>query len=135
MMFSFLVIDDDDLDCMIAKKFISLTGKATEISVMQSANEALNFLSGFEYTAPSFSWVIVLDVMMPGMDGFQFLDEFSKFPPSIKRHFRIMILTLSNDPYRLKKLGEYPTVSAVLEKPITLEKLNDTLLKIQESVA
>ncbi|MDX3915422.1 MAG: response regulator [Pseudosphingobacterium sp.] len=134
MMFSFLVIDDDDLDGLIAKKFISLTGKAKNVLLMQSGREALDHLAAFELTMVDATWIIVLDLMMPGMDGFQFLDEFSKLPASVKQHFRIMILTLSSDPYRLKKLAHYATVNAVLEKPITLDKLNSTLARIEQTI-
>lgn len=130
MAYPFVVIDDNDFDCLIISKIISLTNKNEEVLVFKEAKAALAHVTALQFSAFNSQWVIVLDILMPEMDGFQFLDEFLKLPHDLQKHFKIIILTLSNNPHTLKRLTNYEAVNAILEKPITLEKLNTTLREI-----
>jgi len=130
MIYPFIVIDDSPLDCLIVKKIISFSGKSSDVIVFNDAGKALEHIRSLaENELPPMS-VITLDIMMPIMDGFEFLEQFLTLPEEVQQHFKIIILSLSNHPYTIKRLQGYDIVGAIIEKPITIEKLNATLTNI-----
>ena len=60
---------------------------------------------------------------MPQMNGWEFLDEFKKFPDAVKRKCKIFMLTSSIDPNDIKKSKTYDVVKNFITKPLTKEKL------------
>ncbi|WP_345229921.1 response regulator [Olivibacter ginsenosidimutans] len=127
MMYPFIVIDDSPLDCLIVKKIISFSGKSADIVVFNDANKALEHIRALAINQLPPLTIITLDIMMPIMDGFEFLEQFLTLPETVQHHFKIIILSLSNHPYTIKRLQGYSIVEAIIEKPITIEKLNSTL--------
>ena len=70
---------------------------------------------------------ILLDLNMPVMDGWQFLDEFISLP--ITKEIHIFIMTSSIDPADIEMAGKYKVVKEYIMKPITTQKL-DVLCKL-----
>ena len=127
MTFPFVVIDDSALDCLIVKKIIGFSGWSTGVTVYNDVLGALEYIRNTPIDELPPLTIVTLDIMMPVMDGFDFLDNFVALPAERQQRFKIVVLTLSNNAHTLKRLANYDIVKTVVEKPITIDKLNQAL--------
>src|SRR5580704_5049325 len=93
-----LLIDDNYIDNFVTRKILEGGNFAETITVVRSATEAINSLRE-GIVKPD---VIFLDVRMPLMSGFEFLEEFDKIDID-KSHIRIFMLSSSLDPLDMRK--------------------------------
>lgn len=114
-----IVIDDDEIDIFITSTFIKMTGLGERISTFDLATEALDFLKKEKEELEKDQGLIFLDINMPEMNGFAFLESFSKFPSSIKRSFKIIMLSSSIHLNDIIKAKENPLVYKFMHKPLT----------------
>lgn len=116
-----ILIDDNSLDNFINKKMIESNGFAEKVNDYQDAREALEFLK----KAPEQDWpeIIFLDIMMPEMDGFMFLDEFEKLPEEQRHKIKIVMLSTSESFKDLNRANKNPFVKKFLNKPLTQQVL------------
>ena len=116
MELSFLVIDDSELDCFIARKIIEHTDEKLSVKTIQNAQYALETIS--ENTVPDNDLVVVilLDLQMPLMNGFQFVEEFEKFPGEMKKGYKIVVLS-SLPPHHCPHPPYYTPFSTLLQSP------------------
>ena len=133
--FSFIVIDDSELDCFVIQKVIEHTDNSLSIQTYQNAQEALEVIrnSGKINTQPA---IILLDLQMPDMNGFEFVEEFEKFPPEIKNNYKIIILSIissERDHIDLRRKFTSDKVNSVIEKPLTTEKLYSVLSRLRSA--
>ncbi|MEH6307424.1 response regulator [Olivibacter sp. CPCC 100613] len=122
MKYPFIVIDDSPIDCLIVKKVIGFSGKSSDVRVFNDATLALQYIENEEECKRTSISFITLDIMMPIMNGFEFLDKFIDLPKSIQDRYKIIILSLSNNEHTLKRLQKYSVIEAIVEKPITMDK-------------
>ena len=120
-----LLIDDNTIDNYIAKTIISKRGAAAKTSVMISAIDALEYLETLKNNSEEFPDAIFLDIQMPEMDGFGFLEEFKVFPASIIAKTAVFMLTSSSDPEDIKRSREYSVVKKYYSKPLNERILNE----------
>ncbi len=131
MELSFIVIDDSELDCFVARKIIELTDKTILVKTYQNGRDVINQIRADFDKRDMPLTIILLDLRMPVMNGFQFVDEFEKFPLDIKRKYQIHILSSSKNTNDLYRISTYDTVISLIEKPFTREKLMALLTKIK----
>ncbi len=124
---SVLVIDDNITDRYIANRIIQKYEFSQEIILKESALKALEYLLSLQNTPELLPQLIFLDIRMPEMDGFGFLDEYAKFPDSIKSNCVIMMLSTSLDPEDHQRVEKSPFVNRFLNKP--LDKANMEILE------
>jgi len=118
-----LLIDDDAVSNMINTKIIKKNFNIS-VSAQTSAKDALNqFKQWIENSQGQLPDTIFLDVNMPVMDGWDFLDEFEKFPESVLSGCKVYMLTSSIDVEDIEKSKRYKTVHEFISKPLTPEKL------------
>lgn len=112
-----MLIDDSSIDRFIAEKVIRQTYFANEILSMPHARLALDHLATIkdEAMVPN---LIFLDIYMPEMDGFQFLEQYAKLPDLVRKR-NILMLSSSITPVDLNRASSDPYVFKFLEKPIT----------------
>ncbi|MCX6185989.1 MAG: response regulator [Bacteroidetes bacterium] len=115
-----LLIDDNEVDNYVSKHIITRSKLVEKISVASSAKEALEFLNSLLANSNDFPNIIMLDIRMPEMDGFEFLDEFVKFPKSIIKGCNIIMLSSSNDQSDIEKSNTYKVVKGYLNKPLDI---------------
>jgi len=120
-----LLIDDNAIDSYIAKHVIAKSKMAEKISVKSSAIDALKFLGTLKNDHGEFPNKIFLDIQMPGMDGFGFLEEFKNFPEAIHGQCKVIMLTSSCDQQDIDRSFQYPFVKKFLTKPLKLSMLED----------
>jgi len=133
---AFIVIDDNELDCYIAKKAIEHTDKRLITETFNNAQHALDAIRAKYYDDgnDSNSTIILLDLKMPLMDGLKFVEEFEQFPSDIQEKYIIIILTIFSQakyPNDIFRMLNHASVSKMIEKPLTKEKLFALLSEIK----
>ncbi len=118
-----LIIEDNETDRYIAKRMIQKYHFSEETIIKESAPKALEYLLSIFNIPESMPQLIFLDIRMPEMDGFGFLEEYAKFPVTIKTNCVILMLSssLNEDDYRLAESSPY--VKRFLNKPLNIEKM------------
>ena len=124
MQLSFIVIDDSELDCYIARKLILQTSDRVSVKTFFAATDALTDIIIDDAETNKGLTVILLDLMMPEMNGFQFIETFEKLPSGIQQKYFVVALTSSMNRKDLVRLSSYQSIHFVLDKPFTFEKLN-----------
>jgi len=120
------IIDDDPIFVFGTTKMMKLANFCNSFMVFQNGEEAINHLKPIiESNDTSLPDVILLDLNMPIMDGWQFLDEFTSIPT--QKEVTIYIVTSSIDPYDMEKAKNYDSITNYLIKPITSERLQEIL--------
>ena len=130
-----LCVDDDPITLMLCKMVISRATFATEVITAQNGEEALNYfddlkLNNLGTEIKKYPQLIFLDLNMPVMGGWEFLDHFCKPDyASVFTACKIIVLSSTIDPDDIRKAKTYPMVLDFLSKPITKEMLEDLRLK------
>ena len=119
----FIVIDDSKLDCFIAEKVIKSTWGSESIKLFLQAKDAFEYISA----APvddQVNTVIFVDIQMPVMNGFQFIEAFEKLPSDITAHYTIYVISSTINENDLEKVRNFASVKQFLKKPITGNNLS-----------
>lgn len=121
-----MVIDDSETDLYIAEVMIEAAGFAEKVICLDSGKKALAHLRSLS-NPEELPDLIFLDINMPGMTGFEFLNEYKHLPESIRKKCVIMMLTTSlNEDDRLQAEGN-EFVHKFLNKPLDKEKLAECI--------
>jgi CheY-like chemotaxis protein len=113
-----LLIDDNYIDNFVTRKIIEASNFAENIVVVRSANEGLNSLRDGQVKPD----VIFLDIRMPLMSGFEFLEEYDKIDID-KKDVKIFMLSSSLDPTDMRKSIDNKYITQFIHKPLTQKAL------------
>lgn len=120
----FLLIDDNTIDQLVTSRLIKrITGQnQIEINIVENGREALKWICNNRCLQDK-SLIILLDINMPEMNGFQFLNEYETLSEDLKRETQIFMLssTLNNDD--IEKVKSNRRVRSLLGKPLSVQKL------------
>jgi len=125
-----MIVDDDSLDRIILHKTLTQVALADEIIEADSGMKALDLLTADSMEHRLFPDLIFLDVNMPAMDGFQFLDIFTQLSRDYSSRCRIILVCALDRATDRKKAMEYDCVIGYYLKPLS-EK---TLLELKENL-
>lgn len=128
MKLKFIIVDDYELDCLVTKKLLIKSGFGGDIVTYSNAPALLKDIKSLEPINQNN--IILLDLLMPVMSGFQFLDEFEKLSTETQNKYTIITVTTSLYKSNIEKLAFYKSVKGTLKKPFALKSLNEILVKI-----
>ena len=122
-----LLVDDDFTSNFLSKMIIEGISIADHIHVAQNGQEALQFVLEHCFSLQKTEDsncpdLILLDVNMPVMDGFGFLEEFSKLQRVRNRNISVVMLTSSDNQKDVQRAEHY-NVTGYLSKPLTEDKI------------
>jgi CheY-like chemotaxis protein len=127
-----LLVDDDEPTNFLNKMTLEQTGCARHIRIAQSGQEALDYLWGCgpddAARAPRPD-LIFLDINMPAMDGWEFLERYRSLPSAQKADIVLIMLTTSLNPDDELKTRSIPEVSGFENKPLNQQRLQALLEK------
>lgn len=133
MLEQILCIDDDPITLMLCKKVISKSSFSNEVITAQNGEEALHHFNVLKYTndqAKKRPELIFLDLNMPIMGGWEFLDHFTSSDYKEFNTVPVIVLSSTIDPEDLAKAKKYPIIIDFLSKPITQPMLEYLKKKI-----
>ncbi|GAB4409586.1 MAG: response regulator [Bacteroidia bacterium] len=118
-----MLVDDNEIDNIINEKIIEANSFAEKILVFQTGQEALDFLRDNQDDADELPEIVFLDINMPIMDGFQFLEDFEKFSSTVLEKCKIIMLSSSISPRDIDRAASSRYVKKYLNKPLNARYL------------
>lgn len=128
-----LLIDDNPADNAFHKIKITQANVCNHIQIANNGQKALDYIikSGESNQSELFPKpdLIYLDINMPGMDGFTFLEEYRKLDEKLKSKIVIVMLTTSLNPDDKKRAMSNKEITEFQNKPLTIEMLHEAIEK------
>ncbi len=112
------IVDDDPIHQQISQIMLERLGVTKQIMKFCDAEEVLTYLKQHLQDAAAMPDVILLDLNMPVMDGWDFLNEYATLYHQIPQKVRIYVLTSSIDEKDKERVGQYHFVNGYLTKPL-----------------
>jgi CheY-like chemotaxis protein len=123
-----MLLDDNELDNFINEKIIEANNFSEKVYVNSSGRSALEFLTNLNATGSTsdniYPEAIFIDINMPMMDGFQFINNLKKLPGGTPKDCKLIILTSSIYPEDKNKAMDISKDIIFLNKPLTKEMLS-----------
>lgn len=123
-----MLIDDDEDDNFIHERAIRKVNTQIVVIAKQSAKAALIHLKE-EQNKDNLPGLIFLDINMPGMNGWEFLQEYNDLDESLQSKVIIIMLTTSDSEADRTKAKSWNFVSDYITKPLTKQIVEDILAK------
>ncbi len=120
----FLIVDDDPQNNSLSRMAIRKVLGNVPVKDFEVPETGLEYIGkDFETGMGNEKTVLLLDINMPTMTGWEFLEEFEKFSENIKQQFQIYMLSSSVDPSDIERATSNPLVTDFIEKPLNKEAL------------
>jgi CheY-like chemotaxis protein len=116
-----LLIDDDPIFLMICKRYMDICSFADEIIACENGQKGLDWVKNCLLTGEKLPDFIFLDINMPVMNGWDFLEEVSPLFSNFKTQVHLIILSSTVNQADFEKAKAYPIIQEFFTKPITLE--------------
>jgi response regulator RpfG family c-di-GMP phosphodiesterase len=124
----FITIDDDGFNNSLCKLIVRRTLGITDVESFTNAEKGLEYIvTSFKINGIQQPTILFLDINMPIMNGWEFLEYFDKLDPIIKRNIFVCILSSSVDSRDRKRAEANSNVYKYLVKPFSSEMLTDLM--------
>lgn len=124
-----LLVDDDQINNFINQRLIEELTLTAELNLVNNGLEAVDYLKENCRVSTKCPELILLDINMPVMDGFEFLYEFETLDIPNKEKVKIVMLTTSTSQKDLERLNGHE-IAGYINKPLTEEKMLDLVNKL-----
>lgn len=121
-----LLVDDDQTTILLTQLFLE-SMSLTDVHASSNGQEAIDFiLDHCDEPTPQCPHLVLLDLNMPVMDGFEFLDEFGQLDCNNKESIKIVVVSSSDSKRDRERIQQYK-VDGYIVKPLTEEKIKPFL--------
>ncbi len=120
-----LIIDDDEINNFIAAKLIDKIPLKSKVNTCLNGQEGINYLKSMLTNQDEFPDIIFLDINMPIMNGWDFLEEYDQIKNQINKPVFINMLSSSVYNDDISKADAYETVNKFISKPLTVDKIKN----------
>jgi CheY-like chemotaxis protein len=125
---SILLIEDDEVTNYINRTVIERMDCAAHVHVAWNGTDALEYLKACRQTAGSVQpELILLDINMPGLNGWEFLEEYNKLETAEKGQVVVVMLTTSLNPEDKRRADDNPAINGLKNKPLTAALMEEIL--------
>ena len=124
-----LVIDDDETTNLISKVIIDSSKKFENVIFKKDAFYALEYLKNYDSQNFIIPNLILLDINMPIMNGWKFLEEYKKLPEALKIQIKIVVFTATENILDIQKAQSIKEIDDNVNKPFSITKLNKIIEK------
>ena len=124
-----LLIDDDKTTNTLNEMVIRKCGCAHDVKAVKNGIEALKYLKSGENGKHPKPDLIFLDINMPGMDGWEFMEEYYKLEEKYQGNIIVVMLTTSLNPDDREKALELTGLDDFMNKPLTREQFMGVIQK------
>jgi len=128
---SVLIVDDDQVYRFAASKTIEATGFAQSVEECNNGLDALNFITHAIYSYSKLPDIIFLDINMPVMDGWEFLEAYRAMEEKLPDTINIYLVSSSVDKNDIMRSQQFKYVTDYLVKPVYKEKFSQVLQSVQ----
>jgi CheY-like chemotaxis protein len=116
-----LLVEDDETTNFLHRRLLNRMAAADNIAQAGNGEEAINYLRTHAAGPGHTPLLILLDIKMPVMDGFEFLEAFEKLTNELNPDIRVIMLSSSVSPVDLARMKKFPSVSGYYSKPLSEE--------------
>ncbi len=120
-----LIIDDDEINNFIAARLLGKLPIKSKIDTCLNGLDGINYVKSKLENQESFPDIIFLDINMPVMNGWEFLEEFEHLKKKINKDVNINVLSSSVYNDDISKAKTYDTVNKFISKPLTVDKIKE----------
>lgn len=117
----FMVVDDDSVNNLICRKVISRVFPEAEVQTFINPVKALTYIKSVYSDSRGKATILFLDINMPILSGWDFLEEFESFDMQIKEQIKIYMLSSSTDKEEIDRANKNINVHGYVEKPLKKE--------------
>jgi CheY-like chemotaxis protein len=121
----FIIIDDSVFDQFTQEKLLLKSGLTESVRTFSLAQEAIEYLRGQGTDMPE--TVILLDLQMPGLNGFEFTEHYGRLPDYIKERIRLFMISSTVDVSDIERAEANPHIIELLPKPLEIALLKALL--------
>lgn len=132
-----LIVDDSNLCCFIAQTIINEFKQIEDNLIMPSGFSALEYLKISITNPDTYIWpeLILLDVFMPEVDGFDFLDEYENFPSELRKKTKIILISSGYKNPKIEQELHLKRVSKFILKPFTMCNMTAIMAEYENNKA
>ena len=120
-----LLIDDDKVTNFYNKRVVSKLDNFEEVNAVTNGQMALDYLNDSKNGLCKKPDLIFLDINMPAMDGWEFIEEYKKLDTTFTSSIKIVMLTTSNNPDDYKRSLTIESVDDYINKPLSTDLLSN----------
>lgn len=119
-----MIIDDNNIDLYITKRLIIKTNFGKKVLEYDDGAEALKYLQENQDNIPKLPQIIFIDIYMPGMSGFEFMESYDLLSDTVKKYCKVYIISSTIDEHDIERSRQDKNLTAFQVKPISKEFLN-----------
>jgi two-component system, chemotaxis family, chemotaxis protein CheY len=125
------LVDDDKIYQFTTERMLRRLDETITLLWFKNGKEAIDYLAEHHSNSAELPGVVILDINMPLMNGWEFLDHYQRIQESMSKPIEIYMMSSSIDERDMQRAREYACVTDYVEKPITTDTLR-TLLHRQQ---
>jgi CheY-like chemotaxis protein len=130
---SIFLIDDDPIFVYLTRRIIASIDRQCRINEFTDGELAIRYLEEICDKPELLPDIIFMDISMPVMDGWEFLNEYSLLRPKIKKDIALFIVSSSISPQEVERSKSFSTVSDFLIKPLERGKIVEIIDNARET--